>query len=194
MTRGRPKTFDETQALQAAMEVFWKRGYEDASCDELLAAMGINCGSMYSTFGDKRALFEKAFDLYVETVISQGLAILHSTESPIENVRKLVGCWGEFMSDPDCKGCFLGTVLMEFGAKGGPVAEKARALVARMQAALEEQLTKAHQLGEIRGDLNPKDMAAFLVNTVQGLSVISRTKVGTESIQGVIRTTLLMLN
>ncbi len=54
MMRGRPRQFDEGEALEAAMGVFWQKGYEGASCEDLLTAMGINSGSMYAAFGDKQ--------------------------------------------------------------------------------------------------------------------------------------------
>ena len=65
---GRPREFDTEQALERAMEVFWADGYEAASVQTLLDAMGINRGSMYDTFGDKHALFLAAIEHYGTTV------------------------------------------------------------------------------------------------------------------------------
>src|SRR3982750_3471953 len=64
--RGRPREFDEGKALERAMHVFWKRGYEGASLLELTEAMGINRPSMYAGFGNKGELFRKALDRYAE--------------------------------------------------------------------------------------------------------------------------------
>src|ERR1700733_15772686 len=61
---GRPRSFDREQALDAAMRVFWKQGYEGASLADLTAAMGINRPSLYAAFGDKEALFRKVLDRY----------------------------------------------------------------------------------------------------------------------------------
>ena len=63
---GRPRAFDPNTALEAAMQVFWQKGYEGTSLDDLTRAMGINRPSMYATFGDKQALFRKALDRYAE--------------------------------------------------------------------------------------------------------------------------------
>ena len=65
-TRGRPRAFDVDEALDAAMRVFWKHGYEGASLSELTEAMGINRPSLYAAFGDKESLFKKAVDRYME--------------------------------------------------------------------------------------------------------------------------------
>ena len=193
MTRGRPKKFDEQTALQAAMEVFWRRGYEAASCDELLEAMGINCGSMYSSFGDKEALFEKAFDLYADTVFSHGVAVLDGPGTPLENVRQLVGLWGQFMSAPECKGCLVENALIEFGKGESKVAARARQLMGQVQEKFREKIAAAVAEGELRDSVNPDEMAAFLVNTVHGLSVMARAGTGKEAIEGVINTTLSVL-
>src|SRR5215212_2984133 len=61
---GRPRAFDEEKALDAALKVFWRQGYEGASLPDLTRAMGINRPSMYAAFGNKEALFRKAIDRY----------------------------------------------------------------------------------------------------------------------------------
>src|SRR5271163_2757517 len=62
---GRPRSFDAGKALEAAMKVFWRKGYEGASLSDLTKAMGVNRPSLYAAFGDKKALFRKALDRYM---------------------------------------------------------------------------------------------------------------------------------
>jgi AcrR family transcriptional regulator len=69
-TPGRPRKFDEEEALEAAMRVFWEKGYEGASLRDLTEAMGIDRKSMYLTFGDKQALFKKALNRYNTTQLA----------------------------------------------------------------------------------------------------------------------------
>jgi TetR/AcrR family transcriptional repressor of nem operon len=189
VTKGRPKEFDEDQALQAAMAVFWKRGYDDASCDELLASMGINSGSMYATFGDKRALYDKAFDSYCQTKFAFVLGILNGSGSPLENVRELVRCWGNM----DCKGCMVFNTLIEFGSESKGVGMLAKKVVSKLRQEFEEKLTAAKDGGELGKKANPKELAAFLVNTAQGLNVSAHAGVGKEAILGIVKTTLAVL-
>lgn len=189
MTKGRPKEFDEDEALQAAMEVFWKRGYDNASCDELLVAMGINAGSMYATFGDKRALYEKAFDSYCQANFGGVLKILNGSGSPLENVRELVRCWGKM----DCKGCLVFNTLIEFGNESKGVGKQAKKMVSRLRQKFEEKLTAAKDAGELGKTVDPKELAAFLVNTAQGLNVSAHAGIGKEVRQGVVNTTLAVL-
>jgi TetR/AcrR family transcriptional repressor of nem operon len=189
MSKGRPKEFDEEQALQAAMEVFWKRGYDNASCSELLNAMGINAGSMYATFGDKQTLYERAFDSYCRTNFASVLGILNGDGSPLENVRKLVSCWRNM----DCKGCLVLNTLIEFGSESKGVGKLAKKVVGRLRQEFEEKLTAAKDAGELSKTADPKELAAFLVNTAQGLNVSAHAGVGKEAMQGVVKTTLAVL-
>lgn len=63
---GRPRAFSEDQALESAMRVFWEKGYEGATLNDLTTAMGINRSSLYTIFGDKDALFKKVVERYTE--------------------------------------------------------------------------------------------------------------------------------
>ncbi|QGJ70692.1 TetR family transcriptional regulator [Planctomycetales bacterium 10988] len=195
MTRGRPKQFDEREALQAAMEVFWKKGYEAASCEELLAAMKINCGSMYATFGDKKALFEKAFELYVETVHSKVTDILNGPGTPLENIRALIEGWGEFAAHPECRGCFVTNSIVELGLSSQhSVVQRSHQLIEAMRGAFEKTLQDARDRGELTNPCSPKDLAATLMNTAIGLTVMSRAGTDLETLRGIVKTTLTLLH
>lgn len=76
MTSGRKKSFDESTALNAAMDVFWQKGYVGASLTDLTKRMGINKPSMYSAFGNKEALFVKATQCYIDTKVKPHVALL----------------------------------------------------------------------------------------------------------------------
>lgn len=175
------------------MQVFWRKGYEGASCEDLLSAMGLNSGSMYAAFGDKQALYDRAFDLYCDTVFCKGLEILDGPGTPLENVRALMRCMGDHMSSRDCKGCFVGNTLIEFGANNEGVAEMARCAMKRFQDAVEKKLKAARKLGELSSDLHPTDMAAFVINTAQGLNVMSKAGADEKTIRGVVKTALSLL-
>jgi AcrR family transcriptional regulator len=62
---GRPRSFDAGRALDRALQVFWRKGYEGTSLSDLTEAVGVNRPSLYAAFGDKKALFRKALDRYV---------------------------------------------------------------------------------------------------------------------------------
>src|SRR5262249_56408458 len=86
----RPKAFDEDEALAAAMDVFWRTGYERASLDVLLQAMGISKQSLYDTFGDKRALYLTALAHYREQTLTSMRATFASARTTRDGFSRLL--------------------------------------------------------------------------------------------------------
>jgi AcrR family transcriptional regulator len=89
--RGRPRAFDREEALRGAMMVFWEKGYEGASLEELQAAMGaIGPSSFYTAFGSKEQLFFEVLDLYVKTVGCRPSQALESATTAREGVEAML--------------------------------------------------------------------------------------------------------
>src|SRR5215204_6288141 len=107
MPRGRPREFDIDEALDRALEVFWRRGYEGASLPELTEAMGINRPSLYAAFGNKEALFRKAIDRYVDRTAAP---VREALREPMARgvVERLLCASVDLITDPGHpRGCFL---------------------------------------------------------------------------------------
>ncbi|MEM9054041.1 MAG: TetR/AcrR family transcriptional regulator [Pseudomonadota bacterium] len=110
---GRPRTFDEHDALMAAMNVFWAKGYAATSMKDLTKAMGISGPSLYAAFGDKRELYLKAIDLYAD-VDACAPIVAFETEPDIEKaVRNFLGAVIEYATahESGAKGCFLASCV-----------------------------------------------------------------------------------
>src|ERR687895_845688 len=88
---GRPREFDQDEALDTALEVFWRQGYEGTSLGELTVAMGINRPSLYAAFGNKEALFRKALDRYVDGPAAYTREALHEPSARAVVERLLRG-------------------------------------------------------------------------------------------------------
>jgi AcrR family transcriptional regulator len=168
---GRPREFDEQAALDAAMRVFWEKGYEGTSLDDLTAAMGINRSSLYSSFGDKEALFGRVMAHYGEGPMSymqQALA-LSNAHAVIEAL--LVGTV-EFLSDPEHpRGC----LSLQGGLACGTGVESVRKAMIDWRTgalvALQKRLQRAKHEGEIPRDVDPKDLARYVLVLLNGLGV-----------------------
>src|SRR5947207_13053193 len=109
----RSKEFDEERALAAAMDVFWRRGYENASLEVLMKEMGIARQSLYDTFGDKRALYLKAMAFYRQRTNSS-LRELLTSRLPVKEgfTRILLGLVAE-SREQHARGCLLLSATME---------------------------------------------------------------------------------
>lgn len=135
MASGRKKAFHEEQALDAAMQVFWTKGYVGASLSDLTQSMGINKPSMYSTFGNKEALFIKATKHYVASQMEQRLALLFEQDTPLKlrlkNYMRSIIAMQCDSEQP--KGCYL--VLCQSELVGGDIPEEAAQLLTDIESA-----------------------------------------------------------
>src|SRR5882724_7701878 len=111
---GRHKEFDREETLHKAMEVFWSRGFEAASIQQLVKHMGINRQSLYDTFGDKHALYLQALDRYHEVEGRKVFELLEQPGSVKKTLRQLFESVVEkSLRDRELRGCFMGNAMSE---------------------------------------------------------------------------------
>jgi AcrR family transcriptional regulator len=168
---GRPISFDKDAALEAAMLLFWERGYEGTSMSDLTQAMGLNPSSIYAAFGDKHALFSLAVKCYMKTRAQYATKAL---EEPTlkEVVRALFDNTIAFLTTPS----HPPTCMTLAGAVGCSLdATPARNLMTEIrkqnQVAIRERLLKARKSGELPKEINVDDYTRYLSTILAGLSI-----------------------
>lgn len=129
MVSGRKKLFDEDTALNAAMEVFWQKGYVGSSLTDLTKRMGINKPSMYSFFGNKEALFVKATQCYIDTKMKPHMALLFEAGVDLKQRLKnhLMSIIAMQCDTEHAKGCYLALCQSEIAS--GDIPEQAQILL-----------------------------------------------------------------
>ncbi len=169
----RPREFDEDEALDRAMRLFWRHGYEGTSLADLTAAMGINRPSLYAAFGDKEQLFRRALDRYAA---GHGCYIQAALAEPTARAvveRLLLGAI-ELVTDKRNPG---GCLAVQGALSCGEGTEMIRRELAARRAAGEEALRVRLQLAKRTGDLpaesNPADLAKYVSTVLQGIAVQS---------------------
>src|SRR5205823_4335567 len=131
VAKGRPREFDMDKALDRALKVFWRKGYEGASLPDLTKAMGINRPSLYAAFGNKEALFRKVLDRYVEGPAAYVRAALNEPTARAVAERLLAGAI-DLLADPrNPRGCLMVQGALACGDATDSVR---RELVARREA------------------------------------------------------------
>jgi AcrR family transcriptional regulator len=189
-TLGRPRCFETGKALDAAMKVFWCKGYEGASLSDLTKAMGINRPSLYAAFGDKESLFRKVLDrydkgpaAYVQEALNQPTA-----RAAVERLMEGAAELGTASSNP--RGC----LFVQGALACGDGAEAIRNdLILRRDAgekAVRLRLKRAQAEGDLAPDANPSDLARYVVTVVQGIAVQAASGAAREELRRVIRTAL----
>lgn len=190
----RTKEFEPEKALTRAMELFWQRGYEATSVQDLLLEMGIGRGSMYDTFGDKRALFLAALDRFEEMRLSRADEILDGSSSANEGIRWLFETTIEgLVSFEPRRGCLLANTAVELAPHDEEIAGRILRYVSRTEEAFERALVRGRASGEIPADKDPKALARFLVSTLHGIRVLARAGVDRAVLDDSVRTALEVL-
>ena len=171
----RPKEFDRDVVLDRAMQLFWSRGYEATSIEHLVARMGIRRGSLYGTFGDKRALFFAAIDRYDRVVTAKLLAILDAPGSGKDAIRRFFRLKVDLSLKPGRpRGCLVTNSTAELASRDRAAASRVGAVLTRIEAAFHRAVVRAQQAGEIDPARDPRALARFLTSSAQGLSVMAK--------------------
>src|ERR1700687_1225128 len=148
----RSKEFDEERALAAAVDVFWRQGYEHTSLETLMREMGIARQSLYDTFGDKRALYLKAMAFYRERTNSSLRQSLSSAPTVKEGFTKvLLGLVAE-SREQHARGCLLLSANMERAIDDEEIARFLEENQAEVESIFVDALRRGQQGGELGGE------------------------------------------
>jgi TetR/AcrR family transcriptional repressor of nem operon len=190
----RTKDFDPERALARAMAVFWRLGYEKASTDTLMKAMGIARQSLYDTFGDKRALYLKALAYYRDKTNDDAKRMLEATPSVKEGFAKLLFGIAHETRRQHERGCLLLTANLERDMKDGVIADFLRDNQVRVETILADQLRRAQRLGELSRKQDPVSLAHFFVVTIQGMRSTARLNSDRQALEQVARVALAVFS
>ncbi|MFE7801516.1 TetR/AcrR family transcriptional regulator [Nocardia sp. NPDC057440] len=170
MVGGRPRQFDPDAALNRAMDVFWRQGYEGTALSDLTEAMGINRPSLYAAFGNKEDLFRKVLDRYIE---GPRAFATHALNRPtaVEVAEALMSGTIALTAGPNTpRGC----LLVSHAHACGPDTDTIRAeVIARRTsstAALCHRLERARAEGDLPIEADPKALAYFVTAIIDGIA------------------------
>jgi TetR/AcrR family transcriptional repressor of nem operon len=191
----RPKGFDETVALDAAIECFRRRGYEATSIRDLTDCMGIGPTSLYNSFGDKRALFIKALARYVDCSVRARLARFESSLPPEQAVRALIEDVVErSLTDRTRGGCLLINSALEIAPHDPEVGAEIAKRLGEIEGFFRRSISAGQSSGTIACRLSPSDFARLLLGVLLGIRVLARSKPKRTLLEGVARPALSLLN
>jgi AcrR family transcriptional regulator len=167
---GRPRGFDAERALERAMQVFWKKGYEGTSLPDLEKAMNINRPSLYSAFGNKRQLFGKVLDRYARELSYAWEALEAPTAREVAE-RLLFGAADMLTSPRHPHGCLMVQGALACGEESDAVRRELCARRAANEATLRARFERARRAGDLPPHASAADLARFIATVVRGMSV-----------------------
>lgn len=183
----RPKNFNEQEVLEKAVSLFWCRGYEATSVQDLVTGLGINRFSLYDTFGDKHQLFLRALGEYGQQAQFSRCALFRQPRPAAELVRELLeSTVRETLADEKACGCFMVNSTAELAPHDPEVAQLVAANQQHFEQELAAVLARGQSEGTISADHSPHALARFLFNTVSGLKVLGKSYAPAETLHEVV--------
>ncbi|MBT1701794.1 TetR/AcrR family transcriptional regulator [Fulvivirgaceae bacterium PWU20] len=171
----RAKVFDEQFILDKAMNLFWQKGYNGTSAQDLVDGLGISRSSMYDTFGDKHSLFVMALKQYqkerIDPVIKQA-ATVTDVEGYIRDIFEFVK--GEALQEDRGKGCFFVNSAVELAPVDEEVADILNTIMYDFENAICSVIKKGQGLGIFTNQYAARSLARFIFNSLNGLRVTSK--------------------
>jgi TetR/AcrR family transcriptional repressor of nem operon len=191
---GRPREFDADDALQRATRLFWTKGFEQTSLDELCAATGLGRSSLYAAFGDKRALYLRALARYEERSAARITAALDG--KPIgQGLAAFLGALiDDIVAGPGRRGCFIGNCAAELARLDRAAAVQVRASLERIEAAFRDALAQARLRGELPPGADVAALARFLTAGIQGLRLVGKANPERAGLEDIARVMLRCLD
>lgn len=172
----RTKDFDEKEVLTKAVHLFWHKGYNGTSMQDLVDGLGISRSSLYDTYGDKHTLFIKALESYQENASGSMCNIVTNNVSAKEAIKQLLELTAvELIDDNQHKGCFMTNAAVEVAPHDAEVSNVICQNDQLIENAFYTAIKKGQKSGEISDKKDPRAIARFIFNTVKGLRVSAKS-------------------
>jgi AcrR family transcriptional regulator len=188
--KGRPRAFDVQKAVDCALDVFLRKGYEGASMTDLTRAMGIERPSLYAAFGDKEGLFRKVLDRYMDqTMVYLNSALQEKTARRF--VERVLRGALESQTDPhNAPGCLMVQGALSCAEESEPIREELACRRRQIEAAIRARLERARKEGDRSVTGSPADLARYLATVMHGMSVQVAGGASRKELQRVVDTAL----
>lgn len=187
--RGRPRSFDTDEALDRALDVFWRHGFQGASLTELTEAMGLNKPSLYAAFGDKESLYLKALDRYAALCAAEHISKLQQEPDARRAIADFMHSIAAMLADPKYPGgcCVINGVADCGGATTPPAVDAAlRKQLQGNEVMLKDRLVRAQRDGQLPKGKSAEELAALFSALIAGIAVLAKGGAGRTKLDKVI--------
>jgi len=191
----RPREFDETAALDAAVQRFWSHGYEATSVRDLAERMGITGASLYNTFGDKRSLYRRSLDRYVERSFGDRVGRFEGALPPREALRAFFAEIIErSLGDKGRKGCMLVNSALEVAPHDAEFERIIAGVLVEVEAFFRRCVAAGQRDGTIAAVPPADDLARLLLGALLGIRVLARARPERALLEGLVRPVFALLD
>jgi TetR/AcrR family transcriptional regulator, transcriptional repressor for nem operon len=192
---GRTREFDTGKTLQKAIQLFWEKGYNGVSTQELIDAFGISKSSLYAAYGDKMQLFIMALENYRLDLSGKTINRLKNCISIKKEIKSIfTEISRNALSDKKHKGCFVVNSIIELAPHNDEIAAIVKDHRARLEKAFTTAIYAGIATGEIGGDKNPENISRLYCNAISGIQVDAKYISNPQYFADVVKALLVLLN
>lgn len=189
--RGRPREFDIDAALETAMRVFWRKGYEPTTMSDLVEAIGINRASLYAAFGDKEALFLLVLDRYRQAFAKRPVMALTEIADPREAVATFLERTAEHLADERLpRGCLIANSILESPNGSERISRTVTSGIAGLEDAIYQVIQRGQREGRLEPGVDCRALARFYVGVAQGMALVAKVSADPSTIFDIARTSM----
>ncbi|MEO0649889.1 MAG: TetR/AcrR family transcriptional regulator [Planctomycetota bacterium] len=171
---GRPRGFDEEQVLDAALDVFWTKGFEATSLVDLMKATGLHKASLYGAFGTKRGLYVRVLDRYLTNAAEMFADRVAAAPDAVSAVGAYFDHALGLCAEPEFRGCFKVNAQVEFACNDDELAARFAEHDVTMRATLAGAIERGRQSGVFRSDRTTQELAQYLLTFATGVFARAR--------------------
>lgn len=182
----RPREYNRDEVLEKTTNLFWEKGFEATSMNEVVARSGLNKHSLYNEFGDKERLFLLCIDEYVNKSIKALRDILTKKPLGLSNIEKLFVNRVDYAATKDCKGCLLFNSVTEKEILSEEVNKKVKTLISSLNVSFYKCLKAAQDNDEISNDKNCMVLANYLTCFLSGLVNVGKNETKKKDLQKIV--------
>jgi AcrR family transcriptional regulator len=187
------RSFDIDRALDCALEVFWRKGYEGASLSDLTKAVGVNRPSLYAAFGDKEELFRKVLDRYLKGPAAYTQEALREPTARAVVERLVLGAADLNTARRNPGGCLMVQGALACGEAADSIQQELTACRAAGEAAMRRRFERAKSEGDLPANVNPDDLASYIATVLYGMAVQAAGGASRSKLQRVVEMALRTL-
>lgn len=186
--------FNEEEALQKATNLFWLKGYNGTSMDELTKITGLSRSSIYNSFGTKHSLFIQCLNYYKQNQYNNISQCLHKADSPLKKIQLLFRIEiDDLIKDKDNKGCLIVNTTAELANLENKIASFVRRNMEDFENLFQQLIKEGQLTGEINKTLSPLATARHLYNCLVGLKIIAQTCNDKKTLEDIAKVSLSIL-
>ena len=186
--------YNRDTVIAAATTVFWERGYSQTSIGDLVSATGLQPGSLYAAFGNKKGLFLEVIDQYNQAFIRRIRELRGQDSGALTKIRELLQQIVDEAADGGAShGCLTVNALLEMSQHDKDIARRLRAYNAQLRKAFAWLVRDAQAEGDVVTDQDPNELAAFVINNIWGMRVMCKSRPDRASLEAIVTGVLAAL-